>query len=104
MVLEKKKKKNEPPRCLEAQNFQHRWVLKYLMYKIEPASCACSPSDYQAITESVLPWPGHWSCSVCKTQYMKVQETILKAFFGKGKMPNCDHSDLTLKLTPLWTR
>lgn len=40
------------------------------------------------------------------SQYMKVQETILKAFvvLVKGKVPNSDHSDLTLKLTLLWTR
>lgn len=33
--------KTKPPNCLEAQTFQHRWVPVGLMYKIEPASCAC---------------------------------------------------------------
>lgn len=37
---------------------------------------------------------------------MRVQETILKAFvvFVKGKMLNHEHSNLTWKLTLLWTR
>lgn len=59
--------KNEPPSCLGAQNFPHRWVPEDLIYKIEPASCACR--IFLVINlwrSSVLHWPGHWSCSVCK--------------------------------------
>lgn len=104
MVLEK----SEPPSCPAAQSCHPKWMPEDPIYKIGPASCAPLATQhlagYQPVKESVLHWPGHWSCSVPKAWFRRVQEAMPKAFsfFVNGKMPSPEQPDLTLKLTLLW--